>query len=137
MIRGLDHVGIAVRDLDSAVKLWQQVAGATVTHREVVDEQAVEVVMLRVGSLMIELIHPISDDSPVARFLSSRGEGIHHIALECESTPTELDRARLEGAHLIDNSARIGAEQSHVGFVHPRSLVGVLLEFVDHAGPKE
>ena len=108
-------------------------AQAELVHRELVPEQRVEVVMLRMGSLKIELISPTSPDSPVARFLSTRGEGLHHIALLCDSTQAELDRVSELGVKLIDVHARIGAEKSHVGFVHPRSLGGVLLEFVDHA----
>jgi methylmalonyl-CoA epimerase len=114
--------------------LWQKVAGAVVDHREVVSEQHVEVVMLRIGSLTIELIQPTSDDSPVARFLATRGEGVHHIALGCDSAQMELDRTLADGVRLIDEVVRMGAEHSLVGFVHPRSLAGVLLEFVDHAG---
>ena len=133
MINGLDHISIAVSDLDAATRLWQTVAQAELVHRELVPEQRVEVVMLRMGSLKIELISPTSPDSPVARFLSTRGEGLHHIALLCDSTQAELDRVSELGVKLIDLHARIGAEKSHVGFVHPRSLGGVLLEFVDHA----
>ncbi len=133
MINGLDHISIAVSDLDAATRLWQTVAQAELVHRELVPEQRVEVVMLRMGSLKIELISPTSPDSPVARFLSTRGEGLHHIALLCDSTQAELDRVSELGVKLIDVHARIGAEKSHVGFVHPRSLGGVLLEFVDHA----
>ena len=135
MIKGLDHIGIAVKDLDSATALWQKVAGAVVDHSEVVSEQRVKVVMLRIGSLTIELIQPTSDDSPVAKFLATRGEGIHHIALGCDSAQMELDRTLADSVRLIDEVVRMGAEHSQVGFVHPRSLAGVLLEFVDHAGP--
>jgi methylmalonyl-CoA/ethylmalonyl-CoA epimerase len=134
VIKGLDHVGIAVNNLESATELWQRVAGAVVDHRETVREQRVEVVMLRVGLLRVELIQPTSDDSPVAKFLATRGEGIHHIALGCDSAQLELDRTMTDGVRLIDKVVRMGAEHSQVGFVHPRSLAGVLLEFVDHAG---
>ncbi len=133
MISGLDHISIAVNDLDAAAKLWQTVAQAELVHRELVPEQRVEVVMLRIGSLKIELISPTSPDSPVAKYLSARGEGLHHIALLCDSAQAELDRAKQSGVTLIDEQARSGAEHSHVGFVHPRALGGVLLEFVDHA----
>lgn len=134
MIKGLNHIGIAVQDLDVAVKLWQQVTGAIVAHRERILDQRVEVVILLVGSLKIELIQTTSDDSPVARFLASHGEGIHHISLESDSAQGKLDRARASGARLMDEAVRVGAEHSHIGFVHPHSLGGVLMEFVDHAG---
>ena len=133
MIRGLDHISIAVRDLDAAIPLWERAIGATVVHRELVPEQKVEVVMLSIGSLQIELVAPTDETSPVARFLSSRGEGLHHIALQCDATQSELNRLKAAGAELIDATARSGAGQSHVGFVHPRALGGVLLEFVDHS----
>ena len=132
MIKGLDHISIAVKDLDEAARQWQTVAQAEIIHRELVSEQKVEVLMLRVGSLKIELICPTSDDSSVARFLGSRGEGMHHIALSCDSADEELARARAAGVELIDETARSGAEHSQVGFVHPRSVGGVLLEFVSH-----
>jgi methylmalonyl-CoA/ethylmalonyl-CoA epimerase len=134
MITGLDHISIAVEDLDGSVRLWQAVAQAQVVGRERVPEQQVEVVMLKIGALKIELIYPTSENSSVAKFLASRGPGLHHIALECESAQAELDRLRQAGVQLIDESARAGAEHSHVGFVHPKSLSGVLVEFVDHAG---
>ena len=133
MIRGLDHIGIAVSDLDAAMKMWEQVAGATFDHEKTVLEQKVKIVMMRVGSLRVELLQPTSDDSPVAKSLALRGEGIHHIALRCDSAREELDRAHKEGARLVDEIARPGAERSDVGFVHPRSLAGVLLEFVGYA----
>jgi methylmalonyl-CoA/ethylmalonyl-CoA epimerase len=132
MIKGLDHIAIAVHDLDAAAKLWQTAANAEVVHREVVPEQSVELLLLRIGTLRIELMCPITETSSVAKFLRTRGEGLHHIALECESADEELLRSHANGVKLIDEHARTGAEGSHVGFVHPRSLGGVLLEFVDH-----
>ena len=136
MINGLDHIGIAVRDLDAAVKQWQQVTGARIVHREIVSDQRVVVAMIMIGTLKIELIQPTADDSPVARFLVRHSEGIHHIALECSSTQEELDRARQAGVRLVDEFSRAGVEGSQVGFVHPQSLAGVLVELLDHAGRK-
>jgi methylmalonyl-CoA/ethylmalonyl-CoA epimerase len=132
MIKGLDHLGIAVSDLDESIASWEAVAKAHVVHREIVQDQGVEVVMLRVGTMRIELICPLRDDATVARFLSKRGEGLHHISLECDSIEDELGRLRTAGVELVDDHPRKGAENALVAFVHPRSLSGVLLEFVDH-----
>jgi len=134
MIKGLDHIGIVVKDLDRSLAMWQAAVSATVVHREVISDQQVEVVVLQIGSIHVELIHPTTADSSVARFLAKRGEGIHHIALECDSAQGELERAKGAGVQLIDTEARAGADHSHIGFVHPRSLSGVLVEFVDHGG---
>ena len=130
MIDGLDHVGIAVKDIDAAIVLWERVAKAVVEHREVVAEQKVEIATLRIGSLKVELLKPASPDSSVAKFLSARGEGIHHIALKCDSTQEELERAERSGVQLIDRQTRAGMEGTSVGFVHPRALAGVLVEYV-------
>jgi methylmalonyl-CoA/ethylmalonyl-CoA epimerase len=132
LIHGLDHLAIAVEDLDVAVEQWRTVAGAVVLHREVVVEQKVRVVMLRVGTLQIELLAPTSPDSPVAKFLAKRGPGLHHVALRVDSTQTELDRLSAADVRLIDRSARRGAEETQVGFVHPQAVGGVLVEFVEH-----
>lgn len=132
MIRGLDHLAIAVSNLDEAVTLWQTVLGATVVHREVVVEQKVEVVMLKLGDLKIELLWPTSADSGVSKFLASRGPGLHHIAIQADSTQAELSRLSDAGVRLIDLHARVGAEGTHVGFLHPKALEGVLVELVEH-----
>jgi methylmalonyl-CoA/ethylmalonyl-CoA epimerase len=133
MIHGLDHLGIAVSDLESAIALWQQVTGGECIHREVVESQRVEVAVIRVGELRIELLCPTNADSPIAKFLASHGPGIHHLALHGDSAQAELDRVAAAGLRVIDQTARPGAEHSNVGFLHPRSLEGVLLEFVDHS----
>ena len=131
MIRGLDHVGIAVENLDQAIALWVNTLGGKLTHREIVSDQKVEVATIRIGTLCVELLAAASDDSPISRFLAKRGAGIHHIALESDATQVELDRMKLSNVSLIDESARYGAEQTLVGFLHPRSLNGVLVEIVE------
>lgn len=132
MIKGLDHIAIAVRDLDAAVRLWTDTFQVPLTHREIVHEQLVEVALIKLGHLRIELVSPISSDSPVAKFIEKRGEGIHHFAVESGSTQETLDRMQQQGIPLIDKTARGGAEGSHIGFIHPKALGGVLVEVVDH-----
>ena len=132
MIKGLDHIAIAVRNLDEAVKLWTETFQVPVSHREVVNDQLVEIAMIKLGSLKIELVCPISKDSPVAKYIEKRGEGIHHFAIESESTQIELDRMSRAGIALIDKSSRTGAEGSQIGFIHPKALGGILVEVVDH-----
>jgi methylmalonyl-CoA/ethylmalonyl-CoA epimerase len=131
MIKGIHHIGIAVSDLEQAIPLWVKAFGGTLEHREVVADQKVEVAVVMVGSLRIELIAAVSAESPVARFIASRGAGIHHIALESLSTQEELDRMRDAGVQLIDRTARSGGENTRIGFVHPRALGGVLVEVVE------
>ncbi len=131
MIQGIDHIAIAVADLDTAIDLWTKTTEARVTLREVVADQKVEIVMLEVGTLRIELLSALSSDSPVAKFIASRGAGIHHLALEVDSAHNELQRMKLMGAQLIDSDARTGAEGTLVGFIHPRTFGGVLVEVVE------
>jgi len=133
MITGLDHIAIAVPNLDQAIQLWQSALGAMLNHREIVASQKVEIAMITFGELRIELVAPTSEDSPIAKYLASRGPGIHHIALSTPSTPRELARLESAGVKLIDRKARVGAGGTHVGFLHPRSLGGVLVELVDHS----
>ena len=104
--------------------------GAKLVHRESVADQRVNVAMLQIGTLRIELISPLSDDASVARFLRTRGPGLHHIALKSSAAQDDLAAANLAGAELIDETVRIGAERALVGFVHPKSLGGVLIELV-------
>ncbi|MDD5087397.1 MAG: methylmalonyl-CoA epimerase [bacterium] len=131
MIRGLNHIGIAVENLDAAVALWQTATGGRVVHRETVAEQRVEVAVIEIGSLHVELLRPTSEDSPIFKFIAARGPGIHHIALQADSTQAELDRMKSQGVRLIDETARAGAEGTRVGFVHPKAVGGVLLEVVE------
>ena len=133
MIHGLDHLAIAVSDLEAAVTYWTTHLHAEVVHRETVAAQRVQVVMLRIGELRIELLQPTSEESPVAKFISTRGPGLHHVALRADSTESELSRLHAAGARLIDDHARPGAAGTLVGFIHPRTLGGVLVELVEHS----
>jgi methylmalonyl-CoA/ethylmalonyl-CoA epimerase len=131
MIQGLDHIAVAVSDLNEAAARWCDAFNTTVAHREIVAEQKVEIAMILVGTLRIELVCPTSPDSPIAKYIKKYGEGIHHFALTSDSTQGELDRLKDRGVDLIDETARKGAVDSRIGFIHPRSLGSVLVEIVD------
>lgn len=128
----IEHIGIATKGIDEAVKFWRDALGLEVTHTEVVEEQKVRVAMLPVGEPRIELLEPTSADSPVAKFIEKRGAGIHHIAVRVDDIRVALKRLKESGARLIDETPRIGADNCLVAFVHPSSANGVLLELVEH-----
>jgi methylmalonyl-CoA/ethylmalonyl-CoA epimerase len=132
MVRGIHHLGIAVQDLDAAVATYRRLFGAEVEHRATVEDQGVEACSLRVGADRVELLAPLGPDTPVGRFLASRGPGMHHVALEVDDVAAELARVRAEGAQLIDEEPRVGLFGLRVAFVHPESTGGVLAEFVAH-----
>ena len=129
-VRGIHHLGIAVDDLDGAVDAYVRLFGATVEHRARVEEQGVEACSLRVGADRVELLAPLGPDTPVGRFLASRGPGMHHVALQVDDVAAELARVRAEGARLIDEEPRAGLFGLQVAFVHPEATGGVLAEFV-------
>jgi len=125
----VDHVGIAVRDLDSAVARYRRLLGAETGHRETVPGQGVEVAFLRLpGETRLELVAPLSGDGPVARFLERRGEGLHHVCVRVGDLDAALERLAGAGEALVDHRAREGAGGARIAFVHPRALGGVLLE---------
>ena len=131
MIKGLDHIGIAVPDLEIAIPQWLNLTGGKLTHREIVSDQQVEVAVIMIGELRIELLGPTADTSPIAKFIANRGAGVHHVALRADSVQSELDRVKVIGLQMIDEFTRPGAEQTQVGFLHPRAMGGVLLEMVE------
>ncbi len=128
----IDHIGIAVRSLEEAMKPYRDGLGLEVSGTEEVEDQGVRVAMLPVGESRIELLEPTRADSPVARFLSRRGPGIHHLAIRVEDIEASLDRLRAAGARLIDEKPRTGANDTRIAFIHPSSMNGVLLELVEH-----
>jgi methylmalonyl-CoA epimerase len=129
-LRGIHHLGIAVEDLDAAIKRWSVVFGATLEHRERVEDQGVEAASLRVGGSRVELLAPLGADTPVGKFLAKRGPGMHHVAFEAGDVAAELERLRRDGAELIDETPRRGMFGLQVAFVHPDATGGVLAEFV-------
>lgn len=124
----IDHLGIATKSIAESLKFWQDSLGLENVHTEVVEEQKVRVAMLPIGESRVELLEPTSDDSPISKFLEKRGGGIHHIAVEVENIIESLAKLKAEGARLIDETPRIGAEGCLIAFVHPATTGGVLLE---------
>ena len=128
----VDHIGIATQTLDEALAIWRDALGLQVDHTEEVAEQGVRIAMLSVGETHIELLEPLSENSPVGKFLEKRGPGIHHIAIRVADIRAALADLRARGTRLIDESPRTGAGGCLVAFVHPASANGVLLELVQH-----
>ena len=130
MALSVHHIGIAVVDLDESIEQYGALFGATVEQRETVEEQGVEAASLRVGSSRVELLRPLGPETPVGRFLTKRGPGLHHVAFEVADLAGELDRLRADGVQLIDEAPRDGLYGLQVAFVHPEAAGGVLAEFV-------
>ena len=130
----IDHIGIAVNDLDAAVKLYGGSFDMAEQHREIVEEQGVEAILLEVGEGHIELIRPLSDDTGVAKFIAKNGEGMHHVAYQVDDIDAALEQVRAAGLRLIDEKPRTGIRNSRVAFLHPKSTGGVLTEIVQPAG---
>ena len=129
----IDHVGVAVEDLDAALALYEGSLEMPVAHRETVTEQGVEAVLLDVGSSHVELLRPLGPDTAVGKFLARRGPGLHHVAYRVDDIDSTLDALRAAGIELIDEQPRVGIRQSRVAFLHPRSTGGVLTEIVEPA----
>jgi len=131
MFLGLDHVGVAVKNLDEAIKVYCDILGFKLEGVHTLPERKVRVAFLSTGSeAKIELLEPIDSDSPVARFIENRGEGIHHVAVKVDNIEAALENLKQKGVVLIDEKPRIGAEGKKVAFIHPKSTMGVLLELV-------
>jgi methylmalonyl-CoA/ethylmalonyl-CoA epimerase len=132
MALNLHHIGIAVDDLDAAILVYSDLFGATLEHRERVEDQGVEAASLRVGDSRIELLQPLGPETPVGRFLAKRGPGMHHMAFEVEDLTAELARLKAHDVLLIDERPRRGMFGLQVAFVHPEATGGVLAEFVSN-----
>ncbi|HLI01199.1 MAG TPA: methylmalonyl-CoA epimerase [Acidimicrobiales bacterium] len=130
----IDHVGIAVRDLEAAIAWYAEAFGATVAHREVVEADGVEEALLEVADSYVQLLTPTREDSPVARFLTSRGDGLHHVAYRVPDCGAALDAARQAGAQPIDETPRPGSRGTTVAFLHPKTAFGTLIELVEEPG---
>ncbi len=131
MLSRIDHLGIAVNDLDEALALYRSGLGLEVHHREILQDQGVEAVALQVGESAIELLRPIRDDSPVARFLAEHGPGIHHVAYRVDDIEAALAHLKTAGVRLVDETPRIGLGGTRIAFLHPKSTFGVLSELVE------
>ena len=128
----VDHIGIATRSIEEALRFWRDALGLEVKHVETVEEQGVNVAMLPAGEPRVELLEPTGPASPVAKFLEKRGPGIHHVAVRVPDIRAALARLKAGGARLIDEEPRAGAGGCLVAFVHPAASGGVLLELVEH-----
>jgi methylmalonyl-CoA/ethylmalonyl-CoA epimerase len=129
----IDHIGVAVEEIDAALALYRDSFALDVAHREVVEEQGVEAVLLDVGENHVELLAPLSDDTPVGRFLARQGPGLHHVAYQVGDIDAALAACRDAGLRLIDEQPRVGIRSSRVAFLHPRATGGVLTEIVQPA----
>jgi methylmalonyl-CoA epimerase len=127
---GIHHLGVAVADLDEAVDRYRRLFGAELEERETVVDQGVEAASLRIGSGRVELLASLGPDTPVGKFLATRGPGMHHVAFEVDDVGAELERLAGDGAELIDEAPRRGAFGLEVAFVHPDATGGVLAELV-------
>ena len=130
-LSAIDHVGIAVADLDEAVELYRRTFGIEPTHRERIDDQGVEEVLFAVGDSYLQLIGALGSDTPVGRFLDTRGPGIHHVAYRVDSVAEALDDLRANGVRLVDETPRAGSRGTRIAFVHPKGIGGVLVELVE------
>jgi len=128
-ISHIEHIGIAVKNIDEARKYYEEVLGFKCYAVEEVADQKVKTAFFKVGQTKLELLEPTADDSPVAKFIEKRGEGIHHIAFNTDDTNEALKTAEKKGVRLIDKQQRNGAEGLNIGFLHPKSTFGVLTEF--------
>jgi methylmalonyl-CoA/ethylmalonyl-CoA epimerase len=129
----IDHIGVAVEEIEPALALYRDALALEVVHREVVEEQGVEAVLLDVGENHIELLAPLDPETPVGKFLARNGPGLHHVAYQVEDIDSTLAALRGEGLQLIDEQPRTGIRGSRVAFVHPRATGGVLSEIVQPA----
>ena len=134
MFGEIDHIGVAVEDLDEAIALYRDHLGMREQHRETVEEFGVEAALLEIGGSHVELLMPTQPDSGVAKFLERKGPGMHHVAYRTDDIGAVLERMRAAGMRLIDDEPRTGIQDSRVAFVHPKSTGGVLTEIVQPAG---
>lgn len=134
MFGRIDHVGVAVEDVDAAIELYEEGFEMQLVHRERVAEQGVDAALLDVGEGHVELLAPLGPDTPVGKFIARNGPGLHHVAYAVEDIDAELVRLAAAGIELIDSEPRTGIRASRVAFIHPRSTGGVLTEIVEPAG---
>jgi methylmalonyl-CoA/ethylmalonyl-CoA epimerase len=127
----MDHIGVAVEDLDAAIELYKQRFEMGEQHREVVESQGVEAVLLEIGEGHVELLKPLSPDTAVGKFIASRGPGLHHVAYQTSDIDAALEQVKAAGLQLIDETPRVGIRGSRVAFLHPKATGGVLTEIVE------
>jgi methylmalonyl-CoA/ethylmalonyl-CoA epimerase len=128
MIKGVEHIGIAVKDLDAAEKQFETLLGVSSYKREIVESEGVITSFFKIGNVKIELLAAVNENSTIAKFIDKRGEGIHHIAFATDNASTELEKLENSGFQLINKEVKAGADEMNIGFVHPKSIHGVLTE---------
>jgi methylmalonyl-CoA/ethylmalonyl-CoA epimerase len=133
MLDRIDHIGVATEDLDGAIALYEGTMGMPVAHRETIESQGVEAVLLDVGEGHVELLRPLGPDTAVGKYLERKGPGLHHVAYAVDDIDAVLDKLKEAGIELIDSEPRVGIRDSRVAFVHPKSTGGVLTEIVEPA----
>ncbi len=127
----IEHIGIAVKNLDEAIKYYENILGLKCYSIEIVEEQKVKTAFFKVGETKLELLEATDDSSPVAKFIEKRGEGVHHIAFAVDNLQDKLNTVNEKGVKLIDKSPRNGAEGLNIAFLHPKSTFGILTEFCE------
>jgi methylmalonyl-CoA/ethylmalonyl-CoA epimerase len=133
MFGRIDHVGVAVEDIDAALELYEGAFAMPLAHRETVEEQGVEAVLLDIGEGHVELLRPLGPETAVGKFLERKGPGLHHVAYAVDDIDATLEKLAAAGLELIDTEPRVGIRESRVAFLHPRSTGGVLTEIVEPA----
>jgi methylmalonyl-CoA epimerase len=131
LLTEIDHIAIAVHDLGEAIDTYRETFGAMVEHREVVESDGVEEALLRVADSYIQLLTPTRDDSPVAKYLASKGEGLHHVGYRVADCAVALQAVKAQGHRVIDEAPRPGSRGTTVAFIHPKSICGTLIELVE------
>ena len=134
LLTEIDHIAIAVNDIEAAINWYADVFGATVEHREVVESDGVAEALLRVADSYIQLLTPTRDDSPVAKYLEKKGEGLHHVGYRVEDCAVALEAVKASGGRVIDEAPRPGSRGTIVAFVHPKTSFGTLIELVEDPG---
>jgi methylmalonyl-CoA epimerase len=127
----IDHVGIAVRDLDAAVAWYQQMFGATVAHRERIESDGVDEALIKVADSYIQLLQPYTDTSPLAKYMERNGEGLHHVGYRVQDCGEVLEDVKAQGARVVDEHPRTGSRGTTVAFLHPKTSFGTLIELVE------
>lgn len=130
LLTEIDHVAIAVNDLEAAIAYYRDTFGAEVDHREVVESDGVEEALLKVAESYVQLLTPTRDDSPVAKYLERKGEGLHHIGYRVDDCAAALEAVKAQGGRVIDEAPRPGSRGTTVAFVHPKTAFGTLIELV-------
>ena len=135
LLTEIDHVAIAVKDLEGAIKWYADTFGCEVEHREVVEKDGVEEALLKVADSYVQLLTPVRDDSPVAKYLEKKGEGLHHIGYRVDDCGAALEQVKAQGHQVIDEAPRPGSRGTTVAFVHPKTALGTLIELVEEPRP--